>query len=69
MDLNSKQLVTSLISFHLSVVLWFVETGLLPENDGNYIITVDMGHDVIKPVFGVFEKARLKPVFSATQTI
>ena len=34
MDLTSKQLVTSLISHHLSVVLWFVETGLLPENDG-----------------------------------
>ena len=37
MDLNSKQLVTSLISSHLSVVLWFVEMKLLPENDGKYL--------------------------------
>ncbi|XP_052284768.1 protein ELYS-like isoform X2 [Dreissena polymorpha] len=32
-ELNSKVLVTSLISQHLAVVLWFFGTGLLPEND------------------------------------
>lgn len=33
-ELNSKVLVTSMLSHHLSVVLWFINAGLLPENDG-----------------------------------
>lgn len=36
-ELQSKMLVTSLLSQHLSVVLWFVDVGLLPENDGKVL--------------------------------
>ncbi|KAL4221649.1 Protein ELYS [Mactra antiquata] len=38
-ELESKILVTSLLSQHLSVILWFVDAGLLPEDDDTEVST------------------------------
>jgi len=36
-ELKVKLLVTSILSQHLGVVLWFVDVGLLPESDGKFV--------------------------------
>ena len=68
MQINGLSIIYDCAGLNMKHLAWIGKERLRRDAKRHGVSYVYLGSDVIKPVLGAFDKARLKPISSATET-